>query len=216
MAGPIQVKVCGLTSEADALEAARLGASFLGFILHPASPRFIPLEKAAMIARSFPTVTKVAVSVEPTVEALLAQKAAGFDAFQVHYRHDLPLSQLDAWSQAVGKDRLWLAPKLPPEAEISSEALALAGTVLFDTYQPKGGYGGSGKHSDWGKFVRLSERHPGTRWILAGGLSSTDVADAIATTRARIVDVNSGAEASPGKKDRAKLEAFFRAVQAVT
>ncbi len=209
MAEDVQFKVCGLTFLADAEAADRAGANFLGFILHPKSPRFVSLETANAIGAGLPGCKRVAVSVEPTLAGLKQQLEAGFDYFQIHFRHELPLEQVRAWSELVSPGRLWLAPKLPPEIEINPEHLALANTILFDTYQPAG-FGGSGRTGDWAKFARSQAQHPGTAWILAGGLSPENIEAALAESGARVVDVNSGIESSPGVKDHAKLESFIR------
>ena len=207
MAKVVQFKVCGLTSQADAAAADQAGASFLGFILHPKSPRFVSLEAAQAIAAGLPGRKRVAVSVEPTLAELQQQLAAGFDYFQIHFWHELPIEQVRAWSELVSPSRLWLAPKLPPTVEIDPAHLALANTILFDTYQPAG-FGGSGRTGDWAKFARSQAQYPATKWILAGGLSPENIVQALAESGAEVVDVNSGIESSPGIKDHARLREF--------
>ena len=112
----IRIKVCGLTSLVDAEFADRCGADYLGFNFHPASPRYISLDQFRAMAPRLPERRKVAVSVEPSIAALAAQRDAGFDYFQIHFRPETPDAQLTAWSRAVGEKHLWLAPKLPPGA----------------------------------------------------------------------------------------------------
>src|ERR1035437_7723177 len=114
----IRLKVCGLTSLADAEFADRCGADCLGFIFFAKSPRHISLETFRAMATRLPERKKVAVTVEPTPDELAALTAAGFDFFQVHFRHDLAQSTVAGWSETVGVDRLWLAPKLPPDADV--------------------------------------------------------------------------------------------------
>ena len=209
----VQVKVCGLTTAGDAAYSAELGAGFLGFVLHPKSPRHVSLAQFKAMAGSLPGRTMVAVSVEPAPGALAAMREAGFDLFQVHFRHDLPLEAVRAWSAEVGPGKLWLAPKLPPGVEVSAGFLGLADSILLDTFDPTL-FGGTGRTGDWPKFRRHREAHPGRTWILSGGLNPGNVGDALAGTGARLVDVNSGVESAPGAKDRAKLAAFFAAVRA--
>src|SRR3954469_12890306 len=115
----IRFKVCGLTSLVDAEFADRCGADYLGFILYPKSPRYISLAQYQAMAPRLPDRRKVAVSVEPTVPELTAMRDAGFNYFQIHHRPDTPDATLTAWSRVVGEKHLWLAPKLPPEADVS-------------------------------------------------------------------------------------------------
>ncbi len=207
----IQIKVCGLTSLVDADFADACGADYLGFILHAKSPRHVPLAQFRSMAGRLPGRRKVAVEVEPAPEALLAMREAGFDRFQVHFRHDLALETIEAWSGAVGAGNLWLAPKLPPGIVVPDSWLGLAQCILLDTFDPTL-FGGTGRTGDWPLFRRHSERHPGKTWILSGGLGPDNVADALEATRARFLDVNSGVESSPGVKDHARLKAFIVAV----
>lgn len=207
----IRLKVCGITSLVDAEFADRCGADYLGFILYPKSPRHVPLVQYRAMAQRLPERRKVAVSVEPTVDELAAMRDAGFDFFQIHHRLETPDATLSAWSRLVGEKRLWLAPKLPPETDVSPSALAVARFILLDTFHA-GGFGGSGCTGDWGKFARLQAAHSGNVWILAGGLNAENIGAALERSAARFVDVNSGVERSPGVKDETKLKAFVVAL----
>lgn len=210
-----QLKVCGQTRAEDARVAADIGADFLGFILYPKSPRYLSLDAYKALAPSLPTVPRrVAVLVEPSADELAAASAAGFDFFQIHFAHTTPLATLQGWSGQVGAHRLWLAPKLPPSVDVPADWLPLAGTFLLDTFHAEG-FGGSGKTGDWAKFARHRETYPQHTWILAGGLSPDNVADAVARSGARFVDVNSGVESSPGVKDHAKLQRLAEVLGAI-
>jgi phosphoribosylanthranilate isomerase len=209
----IQIKVCGLTSLVDADFADACGADYLGFVLHARSPRNISLGQFKSMAGRLPGRHKVAVDVEPPPGALLAMRDAGFDRFQVHFRHDIAIEEIEAWSKAVGAGNLWLAPKLPPGVDVPDAWLGLARCILLDTFDVTL-FGGTGRTGDWPKFRRHAERHPEKTWILSGGLSPENVGDAIAGAGARFVDVNSGVESAPGVKDHARLRAFVAAVQA--
>ncbi len=212
----IRFKVCGLTSLVDAEFADRCGADYLGFVLHPASPRGISLAQFSAMAPRLPARRKVAVSVEPKGGDLAAMRDAGFDYFQIHFRPETTEAQLAEWSQLVGAKHLWLAPKLPPGAEVTSATRDLAKFILLDTFHP-GVFGGSGQTGDWGKFARHQAAHPENIWILAGGLNADNIADALGQSGARFVDVNSGVESAPGVKDEAKLKRFVVALhQAAT
>jgi phosphoribosylanthranilate isomerase len=203
----IRFKVCGITTLVDADFADASGADYLGFNLFPQSPRYVPLTQYQGMSALLPERKRVAVCVEPTPVELMAMQAAEFDYFQVHFRAHLPVETVAAWSEVVGRDRLWLAPKLPPEADVADAWLPLADTMMLDTFHADK-FGGSGKTGDWTKFVRHREAHPNHRWLLAGGLSPENIAGAVRATGARFVDVNSGVETSPGVKDEAKLKRF--------
>jgi phosphoribosylanthranilate isomerase len=209
----IKVKVCGLTSPADASFADSLGADYFGFILHPKSPRNVSLTRFQAMAGELPKRHRVAVAVEPEPGALIAMQGAGFERFQVHFRHDTPLNAIEGWSAEVGPENLWLAPKLPPKVDIPPVWLGLAGSFLLDTFDETL-FGGTGRTGDWPKFLRYSLGYPEKTWILSGGLNPANVGDALAGTKARFIDVNSGVESAPGVKDHSKLAAFFAAVRA--
>jgi len=211
----IRLKICGLTSLADAAFADRSGADALGFILYPKSPRHLPLSHYKALAARLPEGRRrVAVMVEPSGTELADALAAGFDRFQIHFDPaTTPVATVAAWSQAVGPTRLWLAPRLSPVAAVAEEWLPLAGTFLIDTFKPDG-FGGTGRTGDWAAFARRQAAHPEKTWILAGGLNPENVADAVARSGTRFIDVNSGVEASPGVKDHAKLARLAAALKA--
>jgi phosphoribosylanthranilate isomerase len=207
----IRIKICGLTSLVDAEFADKVGADYLGFILYPQSPRFISLKKYAAMNSLLPPRKRVAVMVEPTADEIAQAVAADFDYFQIHFRHDLAPATVQGWSEAVDKNRLWLAPKLPPAADVPAALLPLARFFLLDTFQAEG-FGGSGKTGDWAKFARHQKAQPDKFWILSGGLNPQNVGDALKQSGAKFVDVNSGVEASPGIKDTEKLKQFIVSV----
>lgn len=207
----IRLKVCGLTSLIDAEFADKCGADYFGFILYPKSPRFLPLAQYRAMAPRLPERRKVAVSVEPTLAELAEMKDAGFDYYQIHFRPETPDTQLSEWARLVGEKHLWLAPKLPPEADVSPAALAVAKFVLMDTFHADG-FGGSGRTGDWAKFARHQKLHTQNHWILAGGLKPENVGEALRASGAKFVDVSSGVEAAPGVKDIEKLKRFVVAM----
>ena len=194
MIAGIRFKVCGLTSLVD-VESDKCGADYLGFNLYPKSPRHVSLEQYRALAKNLPDRRKISVSVEPSLEELATMQAAGFDAFQIHFKADTPLEAIKGWSELVTPERLWLAPKLPPEMDVPVEWLPLAKTFLIDTFTADG-FGGSGKTGDWGKFARYQKNHPDNIW------------ETLEKSEARFVDINSGVEAAPGVKDHAKLKQF--------
>ena len=211
MIGGIQIKVCGLTSLVDAGFADACGVDFLGFVLYPKSPRYVSIAQYRSMAGRLPERHMVAVTVEPDPGALLAMRDAGFDHFQVHFRHDLPLGRIEGWTHAVGAESLWLAPKLPPEVDVPASWLGLSRGILLDAFDASL-FGGTGRTGDWSKFRRHSQQQPGRTWVLSGGLTPENIGEALLSTGARFVDVNSGVESAPGVKDHARLKAFVVAV----
>ena len=206
-----RVKICGITRAGDGRLAVSLGATYLGFILYPKSPRAITLEDFPGFKKNLPDSFRVAVDVRPSVDRLRNQMAAGFDYFQVHFSDIHDAAYLSDISQLVGRQHLWLAPKLPPGTLFPESLFEYADTFLIDTYQADG-FGGSGKIGDWIGFDRLRSDYPEKTWILAGGLSPDNISDALKVAHPVVVDASSGLESDPGIKDGEKLKAFFEQV----
>ena len=216
MINGIRVKVCGITSLVDAEAAAVCGADFLGFILYPKSPRHVSLEAFQALRPKLPAaVKKVGVLVEPTLAELAQARDAGFDYIQMHFPNATAFPDAVAWLDVVPPDRLWLAPRVPPGSALDLMFVALADTMLFDTFSPDQ-IGGTGETGDWKTFAKLQTKNKDNTWVLAGGLSPENIAAAIRESKAHVVDVNSGVEASPGVKDHAKLRAFFAALETLS
>lgn len=212
MIGGYRIKICGLTSADDAAAAAGIGADYLGFILYSKSPRFLPLARYVELRADLPDLPQVAVLVQPGPDELAAARDEGFDLFQIHFSPtDAAVGA--AASAMVGPGRLWLAPKLPPGAEIPPALLPLAATWLIDTYKTEG-FGGTGRVGDWPQFRRYRAVYPNVNWVLAGGLAPENVGAAIRASGAAALDINSGVECAPGRKDRAKLAALRSALLA--
>jgi phosphoribosylanthranilate isomerase len=212
----IRLKICGLTRAEDAGAAAEIGADCLGFIFYPKSPRGVTLEQFKALRPGLPAGARpVAVMVEPGLTELTGALQAGFDAIQIHFKTSTPLAQLREWSEIVGPARLWLAPKLPPEAGVSALLLPLADTFLLDTFHPEK-FGGTGETGDWAKFRHHQATHPDKTWILSGGLTPENITAAIRATGAKFIDVNSGVESAPGVKDHAKLTELGLGLQNAT
>lgn len=208
----IRLKVCGLTSLVDAELADAAGADCLGFIFHPASPRFVTWAQYEGMSPTLPSRRKVAVMVEPDSEALRRAESAGFDYFQLHFRHDGPSTTLEGWAGLVGADRIWLAPRLPPGIDVPAEWLDYCSHILMDTFRADR-FGGSGLTGDWDKFARHQLQYPGKAWVLAGGLDALNIGPALQQSSARFVDVNSGVELAPGIKDSERLKRFVEAIR---
>lgn len=197
---PVKVKICGLCTAADARASLDAGADFLGLNFHPASPRYVTPERAREITAAVPGATLVGVFVDAPrarVEDVAAQ--VGLAALQFHgdedpdYCRDWPWRTIKALRAAAGVDLAALAARYPTDY------------LLLDSYVP-GVPGGTGKPLASTAAVGL----PPARLFLAGGLRPDTVADAVRAVRPFAVDVASGVEASPGRKDHAKVEAFIR------
>ena len=215
MINGIRLKVCGLTSLVDAEAADACGADYLGFVLYPKSPRYVPLDVFKAMSKRLPGRKKVAVVVEPAMEDLGPLIEAGFDYIQLHFSNDTPFFQVALWSDVVHPDHIWLAPRAGATGDIDPAFFPLAHTILFDSHDPTA-FGGTGKTSDWSKFAELREKYTRVQWILAGGLNAENIGPAIEATHANFVDVNSGVEAAPGIKDQAKLRAFVLSLHQAT
>jgi phosphoribosylanthranilate isomerase len=205
---PVEVKICGLTRETDILAAARLGANYFGVNCYEGSPRYCNPAVSAAILAAIPGGKSVAVDVAPSNETLAGYREAGFQYSQVHFDLDTPVATLAGWSDVAGRDRLWLAPQLPPDEAFPENILEFAETVLVDAYSAKL-YGGTGETGNWQEFNALHDIYPGTRWVLAGGLSPDNIEFALQASGACIVDVASGIEDRPGIKNHDAMEAFF-------
>lgn len=209
--GPVRVKVCGLRSVPDMEAAARAGASYAGFVFFPPSPRNIGLEQARDLALSAPPgLAKVALTVDADdalLDAILAQVPV--DILQLHGKES-------AERVAQVRDRFGLpvmkAVGVASEADLPAlDAFAqVADMLLVDAKAPKGAAvpGGNGLAFDWRLIAGRRWSRP---WMLAGGLTADNVAEAVRLTGARQVDVSSGVESAPGIKDPARIAAFCRA-----
>ena len=201
----VKIKICGITNLEDALLAAELGADALGFIFYPKSPRKVAPETAReIIAQLPPFVASVGVFVDEAatvVQELVAR--VGLDWVQLHGQES-PEYCRNLGRRVIKGFRIKDENSLM-ELEPYRDAVQ---AFLLDTYK-KGQVGGTGTTFDW--RLALEAKQYG-QIILAGGLTPENVAQAIAAARPQAVDAASGTEAAPGRKDPAKLRAFFRAV----
>lgn len=210
----IRVKICGLRSRQDVDAVAAAGAAYAGFVFFQKSPRNLTVAEARELALWAPDgLCKVALVVDAddaTLDAII--EAVPLDMLQLHghetpdrvaavrARYGLPVMK------AVGvADEGDLAPLL--------EYSLVADQLLIDAKPPKGAPlpGGNGLTFDWRLVAQRRWLRP---WMLAGGLSPENVAEAVRLTNARQVDVSSGVESAPGVKDHAKIAAFVRAARA--
>lgn len=206
------VKICGLTTAEAIDRAVARGASHIGFIFFPKSPRNITPEDAGVLADAVRGKVKiVAVTVDAGDEEI--DDIVSFlrpDILQLHGHespervlhlkalYGLPVMKVFSVSEASDLDRV-------------DAYIGVADRFLFDTKAPKGAQlpGGNGVSFDWTLMASLDD---GVDYMLSGGLNKDNVAQALSSTRATGVDVSSGVESAPGIKDLTMIDAFFDAV----
>jgi phosphoribosylanthranilate isomerase len=208
MSRSTKVKICGLTRSEDVDFVRMLGANYFGFIVYAPSPRSLKISEAATLASSIPQSQRILVDVEPDLASIEKSQALGFKHFQIHASLEACEKLLPAWSAVIGRDNLWIAPRLPCGHDFPESILQSANTVLLDTYSSEQA-GGTGQTGDWVQFNKLQEKFFDTNWILAGGLSPRNVIDALSESSAHCIDVNSGVESSPGVKNHKALRFLF-------
>ncbi|MBK8050925.1 MAG: phosphoribosylanthranilate isomerase [Anaerolineales bacterium] len=216
----LRIKICGITNLSDALTASAAGADYLGFILHPKSPRYIAPEairtvtdgvRARLPASMRPRLVGVFVNTG-TEQVIETVAACGLDLAQLH--GDESPEEVVA---LAGRGYKALRPQTLDQALAGAEAYWRYGVpdgprLLVDAYHPES-YGGTGMQGDWAIAETLAQRYPGL--LLAGGLTPASVGGAVAAVRPWGVDVSSGVEVKPGKKDHAKIRTFVEAALAV-
>jgi phosphoribosylanthranilate isomerase len=209
----MKVKICGITSCDDAQAAMEAGANLLGFNFYAKSPRYIAPEKAREIITQIRSHGQISLLVGVFVNAPLEEvrsilETARIDLAQLH--GDEPVRVLE---QLNGRGFRALRPTSEAEAEIDAEWFAPYGpnapALLIDAYR-KDQYGGTGHTADWSIATKLARQYP---ILLAGGLTLENVAEAIRQVRPWGVDVASGVEVSPGKKDFGKMKLFVERCQ---
>lgn len=199
-----RVKVCGICRVEDAQLAVSLGAAAIGFIFWPESPRYCEPDRAQAIASALPPhITLVGVFVDQPVEQVIRIAAeVPLGAVQLH-GSESP-SDFDRVRQPLIK-----AVPVTPELQLTTvDDLPDGVTVLLDAHDPIR-RGGTGRTIDWKIAAAVAARR---RTILSGGLNAANVREAITEVRPHMIDVSSGVESAPGRKDAGKLEAFFAAV----
>lgn len=211
MSNGLKVKICGITNAEDASVAVAAGADALGFIFYEKSPRYVvPAVAARIIAGLPPLVTAVGVFVNEglaTVRSIM--DTCGLAVAQLHGNEDAAYCR-ELSRPAMKALRLKDRSSFLSLAEYQGRA-GVRGFVI-DTFSEMA-YGGTGQVADW----RLASEAAKTASILlAGGLTPDNVADAIRAVRPYGVDVSSGVESVPGRKDHEKVRAFIGAVRVVS
>ena len=205
----VLVKVCGLTSAEDAAAVAEAGADAVGFVFWPGSPRAVQPETAARIARALPPfVLRVGVFVDAPRDVLRrTADEVGLDLLQLHGG--------EAPSDLAGLPRRALKAVRVGAGFVPEDALRYEGRaagILLDTRSGRTP-GGTGESFDWSMAREVRER--ASFLVLAGGLAPGNVATAIRAVRPDAVDVSSGVESAPGRKDAQRVREFVAAVRGV-
>jgi phosphoribosylanthranilate isomerase len=204
-AAAVRVKICGIRTLDEALAAVDAGADALGFNFWPGTPRHVDLRAAARIVAALPPfVATVAVWVDPGVEELRrALGACRWSALQFSGKDN-------AAAAAFPTDLVLLTARLKDARALrAAGALPRCAALLVDASVP-GSYGGTGRLARWDLAAKLARKR---RVVLAGGLNPDNVAGAVRAVRPYAVDVASGVESGPAKKDAAKMAAFVRAAK---
>jgi len=199
----VKVKICGITTVADAEAAIGFGADAVGVNFYSGSPRCVTVAGAREIRCSLPATTcVVGVFVNaPREDVVAVAGEVGLSALQFH--GDEPPEACVGWGDLVVIKALRVG-----DADVATRAAQYrVRYVLLDA--ASAGYGGSGRAFDW----RLATAIPRGRLVVAGGLTPENVAEAVRMLRPSAVDVASGVEAAPGRKDHERIKAFIHAAK---
>jgi phosphoribosylanthranilate isomerase len=200
-----RIKICGITNHEDAALALEFGADALGFNFYPASPRYISPRGAREIIRRLPPLASmvgVFVNVTDPEQVQMIARESGVQVLQLHGDETV------AYCRRLAEWSLIKAIRVPEEGIHSDLSAYPVQAILLDASDDRW-FGGTGKTLDW---KRVRNGIGGLRILLAGGLNASNVADAIRIVQPYGVDVCSGVESHPGKKDSAKLAAFMNEV----
>jgi len=202
---PVRVKICGVARVSDALAAVEAGADAVGLMFYEASPRFVTHATAAKVVQALPPfVAKVGVFVNPSeADVRLAITECGIDTLQFH-GDEPPEFCRQFGLKTIKAFRIQNADSLKALSAYSSE------TWLLDSFVP-GQPGGTGATFNWRLAAEAVRQNRPV--LLAGGLTPQNVAEAVRQVRPYGVDVSTGVESAPGKKDAAKVGAFVHAAK---
>ncbi len=211
----LKVKICGIKEPADAKAASELGANMIGAIIIPESRRYVRIEQAKKIFAAAGTAKKVAVVMPKNVDELVEiAHVLKPDYLQIH--PTIPISELARAKRKLGAKLIVVVPVPPEGANLKEEvqkaraAAKVADIILVDTAGRSGG--GTGLTHDWNVShdIRDNVDKP---VFLAGGLTTSNVADAIRAVHPQGVDVATGVESGTGKKDPELMGEFIRAAK---
>lgn len=205
-----RVKICGLTSPGDALSAVECGADAIGLVFYSKSTRALTVAQALDVCRSLPAfVTTVGLFVNPAEEEVRAVlEHIHLDCLQFHGEESA------AFCASFGVPYI-KAIRVRPELDVIEEIAkyATSSAILLDSYD-KNFVGGTGIAFDW-RIARHCVQEARTKIVLAGGLTTANVAEAIRLVAPYAVDVSSGVESEPGRKSKERMSSFFNEVYSV-
>jgi phosphoribosylanthranilate isomerase len=212
---PVRAKICGVSTPAAIAAAIKGGASHVGFVFFVKSPRHVDVERAVELARLVPgDVGRVGLFVDPDPGFLAMTLArVPLDVVQLHGEESPAIAASVA---SAHNKEVWKAIPVRTRADLAagSQYRGAVQRLVYDAKPPKGAElpGGNGLRFDW----KLLDGHVHSLpWMLSGGLDAANVAEAVGTTMARMVDVSSGVETAPGVKNVDKIAAFLQAVAAL-
>ena len=201
----VRVKICGITSIEDAVAAVNAGADALGFMFYERSPRRISMELAATIKNALPPfVVRVGVFADATETVVRSAALCSLNALQFHGNEPPDFLKRFSPITTIKAFRIQNAASLAMLPSYNTSAW------LLDSYTPAQ-LGGTGTTFNWD--LAIQARKLGRPIILAGGLTPDNVAEAVRKVRPYAVDVSSGVESAPGRKDPAKIAAFIDAAR---
>ncbi len=202
----LPVKICGITNIRDALAAAQCGAAAVGFIFYPSSPRFIKPQDAKNIIKALPKgLVTVGVFVNESTETIIKiSDELLLDMIQLHGDE----SPEDC--RKLGATRVIKALHLKNEVDVAGASAYDVAAILVDSRRGNL-YGGTGKTTDWALARKIKDKKP---LILSGGLTPENIREALLAVEPDALDVNSGVESAPGKKDHEKLLRLFETLRA--
>jgi phosphoribosylanthranilate isomerase len=207
---PCGIKICGLTSAEQTLAVAEAGADAIGLNFWPRSKRYVSVEQVRGWDLTELSAALVAVTVNATLEEL--QHIVQHTPVQLLQLHGDETVEDVQRAQRLGLPVI-KALQIKDEQSLDQIAQYPCRSLLLDSYNPKL-YGGEGHSFPWRLLQMAKERYPSKTFLLAGGLTPENVAEAVAGARPAAVDVASGVESAPGVKDLAKVAAFAKAVRA--
>ncbi len=209
----MRFKICGLTDTFTAQKIVTMGADTLGFICVPESPRYVSPEKIAEIIANIPkNVSKVGVFVNSSIPEIVdLVEITGLTSVQLH-GEETPQFCSDL-REYLPHIEIIKAFRVQNAQFLSSieEYYPVVDTLLLDAYQPNI-YGGTGKQLNW---QELTTFRPSVPWLLAGGINPDNVLNALNLVNCDGIDVSSGVESAPGKKDLDKVNQLFGALETI-
>ncbi|MEK6791492.1 MAG: phosphoribosylanthranilate isomerase [Deltaproteobacteria bacterium] len=208
----VKIKICGITNNEDACAAAYSGADAVGFVFYEKSARAVSVEQAAAIIKTLPpfiTIVGVFVNERPEKILSIADKT-GLNCIQLHGDETPDIS---AQLSALTSRKIIKALRVRSEADLNGIKDYKASAVLLDAYKDAS-YGGTGELFNW-NIAKAFNSKGDCQVILSGGLTPENVAEAIRLVRPYAVDVSSGVEREPGKKDSQKIKRFIEQAKGV-